>query len=266
MITFDVVQLLRSVPCYPWNPVVSDAPHHLTAPSFSEHLQVLCDAWDTDDALTREQSLCVYGLYLCDAWDTDDALTREQSLCVYGLYLCDAWDTDDALTREQSLCVYGLYLCDAWDTDDALTREQSLCVYGLYLCDAWDTMMLWHVNSLYVCMVCTCVMHETPMMLWHVNSLYVCMVCTCVTHETPMMLWHRNSLSRVHTYLIMNWVNGMRIWRAVRGEGSELGIWPGPKSSPYPLVGCKRTGSVELGWWRDSGRLEIMEVRLLDYL
>ncbi len=59
--------------------------------------------------------------------------------------------------------------------------------------------------------------------------------------------------SRVHTYLIMNWVNGMRIWRAVRGEGSklgsssrargaplaqgegsELGIWPGPKSSPPP--------------------------------
>ncbi len=77
----------------------------------------------------------------------------------------------------------------------------------------------------------------------------------------------------------------MHIWRAVRGEGSELGsssrargtplaqgegselgIWPGPKSSPYPLLGCKRTGSVELGWWRDSGRLEIMEVRLLDYL
>ncbi len=70
----------------------------------------------------------------------------------------------------------------------------------------------------------------------------------------------------------------MRIWRAVRGEGSELGsssrargtplaqgegselgIWPGPKSSPYPLLGCKRTGSVELGvvegFWktRDNG-------------
>ncbi len=61
------------------------------------------------------------------------------------------------------------------------------------------------------------------------------------------------TISRVHTYLIMNWVNGMRIWRAVRGEGSELGsssrargaplaqgegselgIWPGPKSSPPP--------------------------------
>ncbi len=50
----------------------------------------------------------------------------------------------------------------------------------------------------------------------------------------------------------------MRIWRAVRGEGSELGnssrargtplargegselgIWPGPKSSPLPLAGVK---------------------------
>ncbi len=68
----------------------------------------------------------------------------------------------------------------------------------------------------------------------------------------------------------MNWINGMRIWRAVRGEGSELGsssrargtplargegselgIWPGPKSSPLPLAGVKRTGGEELGWWRD---------------
>ncbi len=76
----------------------------------------------------------------------------------------------------------------------------------------------------------------------------------------------------------------MRIWRAVRGEGSELGsssrargtplaqgegselgIGPDPKAPP-PLLGCNRTGSVALGWWRDSGRLEIMEVRLLDYL
>ncbi len=76
----------------------------------------------------------------------------------------------------------------------------------------------------------------------------------------------------------------MRIWRAVRGEGSELGsssrargaplaqgegselgIGPDPKL-PHPLLGCNRTGSVALGWWRASGRLEIMEVRLLDYL
>ncbi len=76
----------------------------------------------------------------------------------------------------------------------------------------------------------------------------------------------------------------MRIWRAVRGEGSELGsssrargtplaqgegselgIGPDPKA-PRPLLGCNRTGSVALGWWRDSGRLEIMEIRLLDYL
>ncbi len=51
----------------------------------------------------------------------------------------------------------------------------------------------------------------------------------------------------------MNWVNGMRIWRAVRGEGSELGsssrargaplaqgegselgIGPDPKAPPPP--------------------------------
>ncbi len=62
-----------------------------------------------------------------------------------------------------------------------------------------------------------------------------------------------NGVSRVHTYLIMNWVNGMRIWRAVRGEGSELGsssrargtplaqgegselgIGPDPKAPPTP--------------------------------
>ncbi len=62
----------------------------------------------------------------------------------------------------------------------------------------------------------------------------------------------------------------MRIWRAVRGEGSELGsssrargtplargegselgIWPGPKAPPLPLAGVKQTGSGELGWWRD---------------
>ncbi len=44
----------------------------------------------------------------------------------------------------------------------------------------------------------------------------------------------------------------MRIWRAVRGEGSELGnrslargegselgIWPGPRSSPLPPAGVE---------------------------
>ncbi len=46
-----------------------------------------------------------------------------------------------------------------------------------------------------------------------------------------------------------------------RGPSSAFG--PDPK---LPLPGCKRTGSEELGWWRDSGRLEIMEVRLLGYL
>jgi len=48
-----------------------------------------------------------------------------------------------------------------------------------------------------------------------------------------------------------------------RGPSSAFG--PDPKA-PHPLLGCNRTGSVALGWWRDSGRLEIMEVRLLGYL
>ncbi len=85
-------------------------------------------------------------------------------------------------------------------------------------------------------------------------------------------------VSRVHTYIIMNWINGMRIWRAVRGEGSELGnrsrargtplaqgegselgIWPGPRSSPLPPAGVETdwkwgVGVVE-GFWktRDNG-------------
>ncbi len=77
----------------------------------------------------------------------------------------------------------------------------------------------------------------------------------------------------------------MRIWRAVRGEGSELGnrsrargtpspgergpssaFSPNPEAPPYPVLGWKRTGGEELGWWRDSGRREIMKVRLLGYL
>ncbi len=86
------------------------------------------------------------------------------------------------------------------------------------------------------------------------------------------LFWACIMISRVHTYLIMNWVNGMRIWRAVRGEGSELGsssepgVLPSPRErgpssafgpdpkAPHPLLGCNRTGSVALGWWRDSGR------------
>ncbi len=70
----------------------------------------------------------------------------------------------------------------------------------------------------------------------------------------------------------------MRIWRAVRGEGSELGsssrargtplaqgegselgIGPDPKAPPTPCWGCRRTGSVGVGvvegFWktRDNG-------------
>ncbi len=70
----------------------------------------------------------------------------------------------------------------------------------------------------------------------------------------------------------MNWVNGMRIWRAVRGEGSELGsssrargaplaqgegselgIWPGPKSSPTP---CWGVIGLEVWRWGGGGILE----------
>ncbi len=49
-----------------------------------------------------------------------------------------------------------------------------------------------------------------------------------------------------------------------RGPSSAFG--PDPEAPPYPLLGWKRTGSEELGWWKDSGRREIMEVRVLDYL
>ncbi len=47
-----------------------------------------------------------------------------------------------------------------------------------------------------------------------------------------------------------------------RGPSSAYG--PDPEAPPYPVLGWKRTGGEELGWWRDSGRREIMEVRLLD--
>ncbi len=46
----------------------------------------------------------------------------------------------------------------------------------------------------------------------------------------------------------------MRIWRAVRGEGSELGILARTQSTPLQI----RTGivvSAEKGWRRDAGKL-----------
>ncbi len=78
----------------------------------------------------------------------------------------------------------------------------------------------------------------------------------------------------------------MRIWRAVRGEGSELGsssrargtplagergpssaFGPDPKAPPLPLAGVKRTGSEELGWWRDFWKTrEINGGKAADYL
>ncbi len=80
------------------------------------------------------------------------------------------------------------------------------------------------------------------------------------------------TISRVHTYLIMNWVNGMRIWRAVRGEGSELGsssrargtplaqgegselgIGPDPKAPPTP---CWGVDGLEVWSWGGGGILE----------
>ncbi len=52
--------------------------------------------------------------------------------------------------------------------------------------------------------------------------------------EKNMKAHTKTSPSRVHTYLIMNWVNGMRIWRAVRGEGSELGSSSRARVLPSP--------------------------------
>ncbi len=70
----------------------------------------------------------------------------------------------------------------------------------------------------------------------------------------------------------MNWVNGMRIWRAVRGEGSELGsssrargtpltqgegselgIGPDPKAPPTP---CWGVDGLEVWSWGGGGILE----------
>ncbi len=75
----------------------------------------------------------------------------------------------------------------------------------------------------------------------------------------------------------------MRIWHAVRGEGSvivpEPGVLPSPgewgpssafspdsESTLHSPCWGGRAGGEELGWWRDAGRREIMEARLLDCL
>ncbi len=53
---------------------------------------------------------------------------------------------------------------------------------------------------------------------------------------------------------IINRIKFMRIWRAVRGEGSELGILARTQSTPLQI----RTGivvSAEKGWRRDAGKL-----------
>jgi len=50
----------------------------------------------------------------------------------------------------------------------------------------------------------------------------------------------------------------MRIWRAVQGEGSELGIFARTQSAP-PLVVVRvfRRRSEEMGWWWDAVRLSM---------
>jgi len=56
--------------------------------------------------------------------------------------------------------------------------------------------------------------------------------------------------SQVHTYILLNRVKVTHIWRAIRGESSELGTHTSPS-----LVGIGIVRSVEMGWWRDAGKL-----------
>ncbi len=57
---------------------------------------------------------------------------------------------------------------------------------------------------------------------------------------------------------------GVLPWPGERGPSSPFS--PDPEAPSFPMLGRKRAGSEELGWWRDAGTREIMEVRLLDYL
>jgi len=53
----------------------------------------------------------------------------------------------------------------------------------------------------------------------------------------------------------------MCIWRAVREEGSELGIWPEPRAlSPQSLAGIGIIENKELELRRDAGK-SILEQR-----
>ncbi len=52
---------------------------------------------------------------------------------------------------------------------------------------------------------------------------------------------------------IINRIKFMCIWRAVRGEGSELGILARTQSTPLQV----RTVSAEKGWRRDAGKLPL---------
>jgi len=47
----------------------------------------------------------------------------------------------------------------------------------------------------------------------------------------------------------------MRIWRAVQGEGSKLGILARTQSTPPDVVIRDRIRSEEMGWWRDADKL-----------
>ncbi len=60
------------------------------------------------------------------------------------------------------------------------------------------------------------------------------------------------SFTSSHLHII-NRIKFMHIWRAVRGEGSELGILARTQSTPLQV----RTGivvSAEKGWRRDAGK------------
>lgn len=67
--TFDMVLLVGRVPCNPGNPVVGHAPHHLAAPPYLEHLNVLCEEqtqmFRCVPVLVWE-IVCLQYLYLCE--------------------------------------------------------------------------------------------------------------------------------------------------------------------------------------------------------
>ncbi len=80
--------------------------------------------------------------------------------------------------------------------------------------------------------------------MWYDMIMWILMFCC-------LLLFAHFTSSHLH---IINRIKFMRIWRAVRGEGSELGILARTQSTPLQI----RTGivvSAEKGWRRDAGKL-----------